>query len=282
MNIILANRHHEESVVTLAKADEVVISNLKPRLLRRFAPRNDNFFITLLLLFLISQAANAAPGISLDLGGGSQGVSSSLQILILLTILSIAPSILLMTTSFIRFVIVFGMLRTALGLGQLPPTQVLIGLSLILTFVVMQPTFTKINDQAIQPFISQQINDKEFFEKLSTPLSEFMLKQTGKKELELALRLSEINKPKNAKEMPFHITIFAFMLSELKKSFQIGFMIFLPFIVIDMVVASALVSVGLMFLPPATLSMPFKIVLFILIDGWNILSEGLILSFQGT
>lgn len=238
-------------------------------------------FITLLLLFLSAQAANAA-GISLDLGAGGQGVSSSLQILILLTILSVAPSILLMTTSFIRFIIVFGMLRTALGLGQLPPTQVLIALSLILTFVVMQPTFTKINDEAIQPFISQKINDKEFFDKLSTPLAEFMINQTGKKEIELALRLSEASKPKEITDVPLHITIFAFMLSELKKSFQIGFMIFLPFIVIDMVVASALVSVGLMFLPPATLSMPFKIVLFILIDGWNILSEGLILSFQGT
>lgn len=237
--------------------------------------------IIVLALSLICQAAHAAPGISLDLGAGSQGVSSGLQILILLTILSVAPSILLMTTSFVRFIIVFGMLRTALGLGQLPPTQVLIGLSLILTFVVMNPTFTKINDEALQPFIKQEINEKEFMTKLTGPLNKFMLDQTGEKELELAFRLTELNKPKNMQDMPLHISIFAFMLSELKKGFQIGFMIFLPFIVIDMIVASALVSVGLMFLPPATLSLPFKIVLFILIDGWNILSEGLVLSFRG-
>lgn len=236
--------------------------------------------LILFSLLFFNNAAIAAPGISLDLGNGPQGVSSSIQILILLTILSVAPSILLMTTSFVRFVIVFSMLRTAMGIGSLPPTQVLIALSLILTFVVMQPTFTQINDEAIQPFIAQKIDEKVFIEKLTRPLTTFMLKQTGDKELSLAFKLAEINKPGSIQETPFHITIFAFILSELKKAFQIGFMIFLPFIVIDMIVASALVSVGLMFLPPTTLSLPFKIVLFILIDGWNILSEGLVLSFK--
>jgi flagellar biosynthetic protein FliP len=237
------------------------------------------FSILLLSVSLIS--ANAAPGISVDLGQGPEGVSSGIQILILLTILSVAPSILLMSTCFIRFVIVFGMLRTAMGLGQLPPTQILVGLSLILTFMVMQPSFVKINDTALQPFIKQQIDEKEFFTKAFKPLAEFMAAQTSEKDFEMTLKLANLEeKPDSYETTPKHILLAAFMLSELRKAFQIGFMLFLPFVIIDMIAASALVSVGLMFLPPTTISLPFKVVLFILVDGWAILSQGLVNSIQ--
>ena len=239
------------------------------------------FNISILLLCASILAANAAPGISVDLGQGSQGVSSGIQIMILLTILSVAPSILLMSTCFVRFVIVFGMLRTAMGLGQLPPTQILIGLSLILTFMVMQPTFTKMNDNALQPFIKQEIDEKEFFQEAFKPLAQFMAAQTSEKDFEMTLKLANLEeKPDSYESTPKHIMLAAFMISELRKAFQIGFMLFLPFVIIDMIAASALVSVGLMFLPPTTISLPFKVVLFILVDGWAILSQGLVNSIQ--
>jgi flagellar biosynthetic protein FliP len=232
-----------------------------------------------LLLWILACPAFAAPGLSVNLGDGASSATVGVQLLILLTVLSVAPSILLMTTSFVRFIIVFGMLRTAMGLGQMPPTQVLIGLSLILTFVVMQPTFQRVNDEALQPFLEKKIDEKKFIDSALIPLKDFMLIQTGEKELELAYKITKAEKPKTRSEIQTHILMMSFMLSELKKSFQIGFMLFLPFIIIDMITASALVSIGLMFLPPTTLSLPFKLVLFILIDGWNILSEGLIRGF---
>ena len=228
---------------------------------------------------------SSAAGLSIDIGGGGlaaspDSVATGLQIMLLLTVLSVAPSILLMTTSFVRFVIVFAMLRQALGIGQLPPTQVLIGLSLILTFLVMQPTLTQINDEALQPFVKHQMGQKEFFKKASDPLRAFMLKQIKEKDLKSALSLASIDEVGSVDEIPFHLVVVAFMLNELRVAFQIGFTLFLPFVIIDMIAASALVSVGLMFLPPSTISLPFKIILFVLIDGWNILSEGLVLSFN--
>jgi flagellar biosynthesis protein FliP len=225
-------------------------------------------------------ASAASPGLSIELGAGTEGVSTGIQIMVLLTVLSVAPSILLMTTSFVRFVIVFGMLRTALGLGQLPPTQVLVGLSLILTFVVMQPTFKQINDTALQPLLSQEINEIEFLDRAKKPLRSFMLAQTSEAEIGMALKVSNRPQPESVDELPSEVLIMSFMLSELKKAFQIGFMLFLPFVIIDMISATALVSIGLMFLPPTTISMPFKVVLFILIDGWSILSEGLVRGFN--
>ncbi|NQY80448.1 MAG: flagellar type III secretion system pore protein FliP [Candidatus Caenarcaniphilales bacterium] len=238
-------------------------------------------FLSTLFIFLSSSlAANAAPGLNISFGdGGPQGVGLGVQILVLLTILSVAPSILLLTTSFIRFVIVFGLLRQALGLGSLPPTQVLIGLSIILTFMVMNPYFKRINDEALQPFLTREIDERTFFKKAFDPLEEFMLSQTPDSELELAIKVAHIEQPDKPEDLPMHILMVAFILSELKKAFQIGFILFLPFIVIDMISASALVSIGLMFLPPATISLPFKIVLFILVDGWNIISENLVESF---
>jgi flagellar biosynthetic protein FliP len=236
--------------------------------------------ISFLISFSCLLAVQAAPGLNISFNDNQQGVGLGLQILILLTILSIAPSILLMTTSFIRFVVVFGLLRQALGLGSLPPTQVLIGLSIILTFVVMNPYFTQINDKALQPFLAKQIDEKEFITNAIGPLREFMLSQTPEDELKLGFKIAKIEQPESAEEMPLHILMVSFILSELKKSFQIGFVLFLPFVVIDMITASALVSIGLMFLPPATISLPFKLVLFVLVDGWNIICENLVTSFN--
>lgn len=220
-----------------------------------------------------------AAGISLQLGDGANGVSSGVQILILLTILSVAPAILLMTTGFVRIVIVFSMLRQAMGIGQLPPNQVIVGLSLILTFLIMQPTFNEVNEKALQPFVKQQMNSETFFKKAMVPMRKFMLKQTRESDLKMTLRLADIPQPDNREVIPNHIVVASFVLSELKTAFQIGFTIFLPFIIIDLIVASALVSMGLMFLPPTTISLPFKVILFVLIDGWAILSEALVYGF---
>jgi flagellar biosynthesis protein FliP len=244
------------------------------------------YFLALALLLGLGffGVAMAAPGISLQFGdtasNTNQGVATSVQILILLTILSVAPSIILMTTSFVRFIIVFSMLRQAMGLGQLPPTQVLIGLSLILTFLVMKPTFSRMNDEALQPFIRQELSQEEFFKRGIKPLREFMLSQVKEEELSMVLKLANIDKPDSIDDLANHLLIAAYILGELKIAFQIGFTIFLPFVVIDMIAASALVSIGLMFLPPATISLPFKVILFVLIDGWNLLSESLVESFN--
>ncbi len=237
--------------------------------------------VSLISLWLLAYLPSCAAGLRLELGGGTTGTETSVQLLILLTILSVAPSILLMTTSFVRIVIVFSILRQAMGIGQLPPTQVLISLAMILTFLIMQPTFTHINNEAIQPFVKNQITQDVFLDRAIKPLRKFMLAQTKETELKTALKLGKITaKLKSPDEVPLHLLTLAFMLGELKAAFQIGFMLFLPFVIIDLLVSSALVSVGLMFLPPTTLSLPFKIILFVLVDGWNILCEGLVNSFQ--
>ncbi len=233
------------------------------------------------LLCFVATIPCYAQGIRLELGNGPSGTETGVQLLILLTILSVAPSILLMTTSFVRLIIVFSILRQAMGIGQLPPTQVLISLSLLLTFLIMQPTFTRINTEAIQPFVKNQITQDQFLDRAVKPLRSFMLAQTKEGELQTALRIAKIKeKLDSPDQVPLHLLTMAFMLGELKAAFQIGFMLFLPFVIIDLLVSSALVSVGLMFLPPTTLSLPFKIILFVLVDGWNILCEGLVNSFR--
>jgi flagellar biosynthetic protein FliP len=237
------------------------------------------FFICGIICIAPVQAANA---LSIQIGDSGQSLSTGLQILVLMTVLSVAPSILLMTTSFIRFIVVFGMLRLALGLGQLPPTQVLIGLALILTFMVMKPTFTEINDTALQPFLAQEIDEKQFFKRTMGPLKDFMLTQTSDEQLKLSFKIANLEQVDSTDDLPTHVLMVAYMLGELKKAFQIGFTLFLPFVVIDMIAASALVSIGLMFLPPATIALPFKVVLFILVDGWNLITENLVSSFTNT
>ncbi|MBA2873980.1 flagellar type III secretion system pore protein FliP [Thermaerobacillus caldiproteolyticus] len=207
-------------------------------------------------------------------------VSMSVKLLLLLTVLSIAPGILIMMTCFTRIIIVLSFVRTSLGTQQMPPNQVLIGLALFLTFFIMAPTFKEINDQALQPLFSEKINLEQAYERASVPIKEFMSKQTRQKDLALFLSYSGVEKPKSVKDIPLTALVPAFAISEIKTAFQMGFMIFIPFLVIDMVVASVLMSMGMMMLPPVMISLPFKILLFVLVDGWYLVVKSLLESFQ--
>lgn len=209
-----------------------------------------------------------------------QDVSKGLQILVLLTVLTLAPAILIMSTSFTRIVIVLSMVRQAIGLPTLPPNQVIVGLSLILTFFVMSPTLTKMNDTAIQPYMKGQMSQEAAITKAMEPLRLFMFHQTQQKDIELFMGLAKLPKPKTTVDVPTHVLLPSFIISELKTAFQLGFVIFLPFLIIDVVVASILVSLGMIFLPPATISLPFKIVLFVLVDGWHLITRALVLGFS--
>ncbi|MCU0820856.1 MAG: flagellar type III secretion system pore protein FliP [Spirochaetes bacterium] len=206
-------------------------------------------------------------------------VALSLQILFLLTILTLSPAIIMMMTSFTRIVIVLDFVRRALTLQQMPPNQVIVGLAIFLTIFVMSSTFIEINDTALQPYLKGKINNEQFFEKGLQPLRVFMFKQTRKKDIALFIELAKLKKPKNEDEVPTYCLIPAFMISELKRSFEMGVYIFIPFMVIDMIVASALMAMGMIMLPPVMISLPFKIILFVLIDGWNLLIYELVRSF---
>jgi flagellar biosynthesis protein FliP len=207
-------------------------------------------------------------------------VAQSIQILILLTVLSLAPAILIMTTSFVRIVIVLSFTKTAIGTNQMPPNQVMIGLALFLTFFIMSPVWTKVNDEAWQPFLKGKLTQEVAFTKGMEPIRQFMFKQTRNKDLMLFIQASHMTRPKNYQEIPTQVLIPAFIISELKTAFQIGFMIFIPFLVIDMIVASTLMSMGMMMLPPIMISLPFKILLFVMVDGWHLVVRSLILSFK--
>ena len=230
---------------------------------------------------LQSYAAIGLPTLNVGMktATSTQEFTQGVQILILLTILTLAPSILIMTTAFIRIVIVFALTRQALGAQNLPPNQVIIGLSLILTFFVMSPTFSKINDVAYQPYIKNQITQEVALTKAVEPLRTFMFKQTHENELALFVKISKIPKPKTQIDVPTYVLIPAFVLSELKTAFKIGFIIFLPFLVIDIVIASILVAMGMIFLPPTTIAMPFKLIMFVLVDGWYLITKSLIEGF---
>lgn len=208
-----------------------------------------------------------------------QQVSSALQVLFLLTILSIAPAILLMTTCFTRIVIVLGFIRQALGTQNMPPTQVIIGLSLFLSFFVMAPTLNEINTVALQPYMNEEIGQPEALDKALQPMREFMFSQVREDELALLTEISMNTEPVDKNDIPTMTLVPAFMLSELKRAFQMGFMIYIPFLVIDMIVASILMSMGMMMLPPVIISMPFKLLLFVLVDGWSLVVGSLIKSF---
>ena len=226
--------------------------------------------------------AQPLPKISLQVEDASEGgdAAVSLQIIFLLTILSLAPSILIMMTSFTRIVVVLSFLRTAIGTQQMPPNQLIIGLSLFLTFFVMAPVWDRVNDDAIQPLIEDDIPYQEALDKGMEPIREFMLKQTRQKDMALFVRMAKIKQPRNHKEIPNSVLIPSFIISELRTAFQIGFILFIPFLVIDLVVASILLSMGMMMLPPVMVSLPFKILLFVLIDGWNLLIQSLVKSFN--
>ncbi|MEN9723527.1 MAG: flagellar biosynthesis protein FliP [Pseudomonadota bacterium] len=223
------------------------------------------------------------PSLSLSFNGQQQqkpqDVVSVVRIIIMLTVLSLAPAILIMMTSFTRIVVVLSFLRQALGTQQMPPNQLIVGLSLFLSFFVMAPTFKQITTQAIEPFMAEKIDQKTAYEQAEAPLREFMFAQTREKDLELFLSLSKEAKPANRGEVPTYVLIPAFVISELKTAFQIGFMLYLPFLVLDMIVATVLMAMGMMMLPPAVISLPFKLLLFVLVDGWELVVGSLVKSF---
>ena len=241
------------------------------------------------VLFLALPAAGDAvttgidlPGFRIDLDDpGMVGrMSSVLEIVFLFTVLSMAPAILILTTSFTRLAIVLAFLRQAVGTQQSPPNQVIVGLALFLTFFIMQPVWKQIREQALEPYQEEKISGEEFVERAVKPVREFMMKQTRKEDLKLFLSLSREDKPRNADEVPLSTVVPAFVISELKTAFQIGFLLYIPFIILDMVVASVLLSMGMMMLPPVMISLPFKLMLFVLVDGWNLVIGSLVKSFH--
>lgn len=206
-------------------------------------------------------------------------VSTSVKLLLLLTVLSLAPSILILMTAFTRIVIVLSFTRTALATQQMPPNQVILGLALFLTFFIMAPTFQEVNDTALQPLFAEEIDLEEAYDRASLPFKEFMSQHTRQKDLELFLKYNQAEQPESVEDIPLTMLVPAFALSEIKTAFQIGFMIFIPFLVIDMIVASTLMSMGMMMLPPVMISLPFKILLFVLVDGWYLVIKSLLESF---
>lgn len=237
--------------------------------------------------FFLPSFAEAAPlipipnlNIGVEAANNPQDVALSLQILLTLTVLSLAPSILIMMTSFTRIIVVLSFLRSALGTQQMPPNQVLVGLALFLTFYTMSPYWDVVNTKALQPYLANTITQDAAMTEAMKPMREFMLKQTRENDLALFVNLSEMARPNTPEDIPTTTIIPAFMISELKTAFQIGFLIYIPFIVIDMVVASTLMSMGMMMVPPVMISLPFKILLFILVDGWHLLIRSLVTSFS--
>ena len=237
--------------------------------------------IVILILFSLvpSALAESLPEISINIGEGEENGTSSLTILLLITVLSIAPAILVLMTSFTRIVIVLGFLKTSLGTTNFPPSQVLVGLAMFLTFFIMAPTFNTMNETALQPYIKGELTQEQAFEEAAKPMKEFMASHTREKDLLLFLNYTGAEKPASVEDIPLTVLIPAFAISELKTAFQMGFMIFIPFLVIDMIVASVLMSMGMMMLPPIMISLPFKILLFILVDGWYLVVRSLLLSF---
>lgn len=239
--------------------------------------------LVLIALFLLLAVPAVAQSLSLNMGDGESGGSSSarvIQLVAMLTVLSLAPGILVMVTSFTRIVVVLSFVRSALGVQQVPPNQVLVSLALFLTFFIMAPTFQQAWEKGVQPYMNEDIAEKEAFDATVGPFRTFMMAHVLDKDLKLFLDMGKYDtatmKPE---ETPLVALIPAFMISELKRAFEIGFLIFLPFLVIDMVVASVLMAMGMMMLPPVVISLPFKIIFFVLIDGWNMLAGSLVQSY---
>lgn len=242
---------------------------------------------TAVIFFSLNNMANAAPEIpvpSLQFIQPSKSPTDTavtLQIILLLTVLSLAPSILIMLTSFTRIIIVLSFVRNGLGVQQVPPNQVLIGLALFMTVFVMAPVWNDINVEALQPYMNQQISTEEALNKAQVPLRDFMFRQTREKDLALFVHYAKLkNEIKTLDDVPTYVLIPAFIISELKTAFQMGFVIFIPFLVIDMIVSSTLMSMGMLMLPPVMISLPFKILLFVMVDGWNIVVNSLLAGFH--
>ncbi len=256
---------------------------------RRFSPRSTLLVASLAALTLAgcsSSAAGArgttvdAPGLRVELGGGTGDNAAVLQIFLLLTVLSLVPAILIMVTSFVRIAIVLSFVRNAIGVPQLPPNQVLMGLSLFLTLFVMAPTWQRVNADALQPYLANQIPADQAFDRGIGPLRGFMFKQVRERDLSLFVQLGGLTRPNTPDDVPTYALVPAFMISELKTAFQMGFLILVPFLVIDLVVSSVLMSMGMMMLPPASISLPFKVLLFVLADGWYLIVRSLVTSFS--
>jgi flagellar biosynthetic protein FliP len=237
-----------------------------------------SFLITLASLILPAMAL--AQEVNVNLGTGAGLTERVVQLVGLMTVLSLAPSIVIMTTSFVRIVVVLSLLRTALGLQQSPPNAVIISLSLFLTAIVMQPTFQQSYDQGVKPLLDKKMELPAAFDAAGAPLKRFMLAQVDADDLALFIRLSNIPKPATPAATPLRVVTPAFMISELKRAFEIGFLLFIPFLVIDLVVASVLMSMGMMMLPPAVVSLPFKLIFFVLVDGWRLVAGSLVESFH--
>jgi flagellar biosynthetic protein FliP len=232
------------------------------------------------LLALLPLLASAQ-SLNLDLGEGPTTTARIIQLMLLITVLSLAPSILVMVTSFTRIIVVLSFLRSAIGIQQTPPNVVLVSLALFLTFFIMQPTMQKAWDEGIRPMMGNEVEEQVAFERTISPFHVFMLNHTRKKDLELFAAMAKVELPANAKAeaVPIRVVIPAFMISELRRAFEIGFLIFLPFLIIDMVIASILMAMGMMMLPPSVVSLPFKIIFFVLIDGWYLIAGSLVKSY---
>ena len=220
------------------------------------------------------------PALTINVDSKPVPTSTTIQILILLTVLSLAPALLMMVTCFTRMVVVLSFLRQALGTQQTPPNQVIIGLALFLTLFVMSPTWDRVNKDALQPFLAKQISQAQALDRARAPISEFMLKQVREKDLSLFMDIAKVRAPAGPQELPLSVLIPAFMVSELRIAFQIGFLIYLPFLIIDIAIASVLLSMGMLMLPPVLISLPFKLILFVLADGWYLVVGSLVRSFE--
>jgi len=253
----------------------------RPRITRRAY----GVIASALLLLVLSSGCVAAdgtmtaPGIGTDSVDDPSGRATGVQLLLLLTTLSLAPALLIMVTSFTRIIIVLSLVRNAVGVPQLPPNQVLIGIGFLLTVFVMAPVWSTVNDQALQPYLAGEIGQAEAFELAEAPLRKFMLAQTRESDLALFVGLSQDTRPTTVDDVPTYVVIPGFIVSELKTAFLMGFIIFIPFLIIDIVVSSALLSMGMMMLPPVVVSLPFKILLFVLVDGWGLIIGSLVRSF---
>ncbi|MBU2514768.1 flagellar type III secretion system pore protein FliP [bacterium] len=223
------------------------------------------------------------PSFNLQVGQSAdpEQVASTLQIIALLTVLTLAPALIVMTTSFTRIIIVLSFLRNALGTQQSPPNQVLVGFALFLTFFIMAPLWSTVHEQALKPYFDKKIDQENAIERATGPVKKWMVQFTREKDLALFVRIAKIERPKNINEVPIWVVIPAFVISELKTAFQMGFIIYIPFLVIDMVVSAVLMSMGMMMLPPIMISLPFKIMLFVLVDGWYLITASLVKSFTG-
>jgi flagellar biosynthetic protein FliP len=237
-------------------------------------------FATAAVAVLLGAGSAVAQSLSVDLGQGGSVSGQIIRLVLLITVLSLAPSILVMVTSFTRIVIVLSFLRTAIGLQQTPPNPVLIGLALFLTLFVMTPTLETAWRDGLEPMLAEEIDDSQGLERAAAPLRAFMLQQVREEDVALFVEIARLEPPASVEEVPLRVLLPAFMISELRRAFEIGFLIFLPFLIIDMVVASVLMSMGMMMLPPVMVSLPFKLIFFVLVDGWALVVGSLVQSFR--